>query len=114
MIEETLPAEQVVGKRISHDLILIGPETGFKAARTNGIGIPSLLRGHPAFPPGGACRICPMEVAPGLLEVRPKAPPAIRPVSGEACPSYHRPVCRGYRVLLNPISGNSGASGTSK
>jgi formylmethanofuran dehydrogenase subunit E len=37
----------------------------------------------------------PVMVDPKVLQVRPKVPPVICPVCGEAYPPYHGPVCRG-------------------
>ena len=39
----------------------------------------------------------PVMVDPKVLQVRPKVPPVICPVCGEAYPPYHGPVCRGCR-----------------
>jgi len=66
MIVKTLPVEQAVGKKISHDLTLIDPETGFKGAR--------FRRGHviaeddvPLLRRMGKCNIPFLEFSPDEL-----------------------------------------------
>ena len=63
---------------------------------------------------GGLFDVCPVEVAPGLLEVRPKVPPVICPVCGEAYPPYHGPVCRGCQGVTESYYRELTGSGTKK